>query len=59
MMLEGIEDNKPVTYRMTFTLAEDDNYSRSAPVHRLATKAQIKILQDQKAAGDGRIVYVS
>ncbi|XP_053392399.1 von Willebrand factor A domain-containing protein 5A-like isoform X2 [Mercenaria mercenaria] len=48
--LKGQQDRKPVSYSMTFTICETDDISTSAPVHRLATKVQIKLLQDQESA---------
>lgn len=48
--LKGIRESKPVSYRMNFTLCEADDISTSAPVHRLATKAQIKLLQDEESS---------
>lgn len=44
----GKRDGTPVSYSMTFTLSDADDISESAPVHRLATKVQIKLLQDQE-----------
>ncbi|WAQ96449.1 VMA5A-like protein [Mya arenaria] len=50
LTLKGQQNNNPVTFDLLFTLSEDDNSSVSAPVHRLATKTQIKLLQDEEAA---------
>ncbi|WAQ96447.1 VMA5A-like protein, partial [Mya arenaria] len=50
LTLKGKQNNNPVTFDLMFTLSEDDNSSVSAPVHRLATKTQIKLLQDEEAA---------
>ncbi|WAQ96448.1 VWA5A-like protein [Mya arenaria] len=50
LTLKGQQSNNPVTFDLMFTLSEDDNSSVSAPVHRLATKTQIKLLQDEEAA---------
>lgn len=43
--LEGQKTGTPVSYRMTFTLGQDNDKCTSAPIHRLATKAQIKMLE--------------
>lgn len=48
MILKGQQNGSPVSYTMTITLCEADDISTSAPVHRLATKKQIKLLQDQE-----------
>ncbi|XP_060569595.1 von Willebrand factor A domain-containing protein 5A-like isoform X2 [Ruditapes philippinarum] len=47
--LKGVKDGNAVSYSLTFTLCEADNINASAAVHRLATKLQIKLLQDQDA----------
>jgi hypothetical protein len=47
--LKGVQDGNAVSYSLTFTLCEADNINASAAVHRLATKLQIKLLQDQDA----------
>ncbi|XP_060603762.1 von Willebrand factor A domain-containing protein 5A-like isoform X2 [Ruditapes philippinarum] len=44
--LNGQQSGNPVSYKMTFTLQNTNDLSTSAPIHRLATKAQIKLLQD-------------
>ncbi|XP_053392403.1 von Willebrand factor A domain-containing protein 5A-like isoform X2 [Mercenaria mercenaria] len=49
LTLKGQQNGSPVSYRMTFTLCKEDEICESAPVHRLATKAQIKLLQDMEA----------
>ncbi|XP_045212788.2 von Willebrand factor A domain-containing protein 5A-like isoform X2 [Mercenaria mercenaria] len=48
--LKGQQDGKPVTYSLTFALGKSSEVNVSAPVHRLATKAQIKLLQDEESA---------
>ncbi|WAQ96474.1 VWA5A-like protein [Mya arenaria] len=50
LTLKGKQDNNPVTFDLLFTLSENENSSATAPVHRLATKTQIKLLQDEEAA---------
>ncbi|XP_052777471.1 von Willebrand factor A domain-containing protein 5A-like [Mya arenaria] len=50
LTLKCQQNNNPVTFDLLFTLSEDDTSSVSAPVHRLATKTQIKLLQDVEAA---------
>lgn len=47
--MTGKRDGTPVSYSMTFTLSDADDISESAPVHRLATKVQIKLLQAQES----------
>ncbi|XP_060552028.1 von Willebrand factor A domain-containing protein 5A-like [Ruditapes philippinarum] len=47
--LKGVRDGNAVSYTLVFTLCEADNINVSAPIHRLATKLQIKLLQDQEA----------
>ncbi|XP_053392408.1 von Willebrand factor A domain-containing protein 5A-like isoform X2 [Mercenaria mercenaria] len=48
--LKGQQDGKPVTYRLIFTMGKSSEVSGSTPVHRLATKVQIKLLQDEESA---------
>lgn len=55
MTLKGIQDGKNVSHTLTFTLCEADDINESAPVHRLATKLEIKLLQDQESA-EGNIL---
>ncbi|XP_052237802.1 von Willebrand factor A domain-containing protein 5A-like [Dreissena polymorpha] len=50
LTLKGLQNNDPITFTLTFTLCDDEKVSKSAPVHRLATKVQIKQLQDVEAA---------
>jgi hypothetical protein len=47
--LKGARDGNAVSYTLVFTLCEADNINASAAVHCLATKLQIKLLQDQEA----------
>ncbi|XP_053391795.1 von Willebrand factor A domain-containing protein 5A-like [Mercenaria mercenaria] len=48
--LKGQQDGKPLTYRLNFVLGKSSEVCVSAPVHRLATKLQIKLLQDEESA---------
>ncbi|XP_052281441.1 von Willebrand factor A domain-containing protein 5A-like isoform X2 [Dreissena polymorpha] len=50
LTLKGLQNNDPIILTLTFTLSDDEKVSKSAPVHRLATKVQIKQLQDAEAA---------
>ncbi|XP_052281439.1 von Willebrand factor A domain-containing protein 5A-like isoform X2 [Dreissena polymorpha] len=50
LSLKGLQNNNPITFTLTFTLSDDKKVSKSAPVNCLATKVQIKQLQDAEAA---------
>ncbi|XP_060570846.1 von Willebrand factor A domain-containing protein 5A-like [Ruditapes philippinarum] len=46
--LKGVQDGKALTRSMTFDILKSDDVTVSAAVHHLATKAQIKLLEDQE-----------
>jgi hypothetical protein len=46
--LKGVQDGKALTHSMTFDILKSDDVTVSAAVHHLATKAQIKLLEDQE-----------
>ena len=50
LTLKGQQNGVPVEFELEFHLSEEELCSESAPVHRLATKAQIKLLEDEEAA---------
>ncbi|XP_060552030.1 uncharacterized protein LOC132713443 [Ruditapes philippinarum] len=57
MTLKGVQDGNAVSYTLTFTLCEADGINASAPVHRLATKVQIKLIQDQEVVSAAQDDY--
>ena len=50
LTLKGQQNGAPVEFELEFHLSEEESCSESAPVHRLATKAQIKLLEEEEAA---------
>ena len=54
--LSGQSEGKPVDFRMEFAVPTQSEINESAPLHRLAAKTQIKILETEESevANDGQ-----
>ncbi|KAL4230179.1 von Willebrand factor A domain-containing protein 5A [Mactra antiquata] len=48
--VSGKQNDRPISFCMSFTLSEDEEPQTSAPVHRLATKRNIQLLQTEESA---------
>ena len=51
--LKGQDDGNPIHYNTKFPLSSKAEVCKSAPLHRLAAKSQIKTLETEEA-GSGR-----
>ena len=49
LTLSGQCESKPVDFKMGFTVPTESEINESAPLHRLAAKTQIKILETEES----------